>query len=57
MQVNERDTKQSDTIGKCHEEPLAGTHDKCGPVIPSYCGEHVFPGKLKNPVPAVKSNT
>ena len=27
---------------------------KCGPVIPSHCGGHVSPGKLKNSVPAVK---
>lgn len=36
---------------------LIGPHSKCGPVIPNYCGEHVSSGKLKGPMPAVKSNS
>ena len=36
--------------------PLAGPHDECGPVIPSYCGECVSPGQLKNTMPTAKNN-
>ena len=50
--------RQSNTIlsGNTVGEPLADPHDKCGPVIPSYCGKYVAPGKFKNPMPAA-SNT
>ena len=34
-----------------------GSHDEYGPIISSYCGEHVSPEKLKFLVPTVKKNT
>ena len=57
MQVNNRQTRQPDTIGKLLEGPLAGPQTKSGPIIPSYNRECVLPRKLNNPITAVKSNT
>ena len=57
MQVNNRQTRQPDTIGKLLEGPLTGPQAKSGPVIPSYSGKCVSPRKLKTPMSAVKSNT
>ena len=57
MQINKRQTRQPDTIEKLLGRPHAGPKVKSGPVIPSHCGEHVSPGKLKNPVPTVKNHT
>ena len=42
-----RQTRQPDTIGKLLEWPLTGPKAKGCPVIPSHCGGHVSPGKLK----------
>ena len=47
MQINERQTRQPDTIGKLPEGPLTGPQAKSGPVIPSNREGHVTPGKLK----------
>ena len=57
MRVNNRQTRQPDTIGKLLEGPLANPQAKSDPVNPSDSGECVSPRKLKNPMPAVKSNT
>ena len=57
MQINKRQTRQPDTIRKLLEGPLTGPQAKSGPVIPSHCGGHVSPGKLKNPEPSVKDHT
>ena len=57
MQVNNRQTRQPDTIGKPLEEPFAGPQAKRGPVSPSYNVERVSPRKLKTSMPAVKSNS
>ena len=48
MQINSRQTRQPDTIGKLPEgRHLTGPQAKSGPVIPRNCGGHVTPGKLK----------
>ena len=47
MQINNRQTRQPDTIRKLPEGPLADPQAKSGPVIPSNRGGHVTPGKLK----------
>ena len=57
MQINERQTRQPDTIRKLLEGPLAGPQAKSGPVIPSYSGKCVSPRKLKTPMSTIKSNT
>ena len=57
MQVNNRQTRQPDTIRKVLEGPLTGPQAKSGPLIPSYSGKCVSPRKLKTPLSAVKSNT
>ena len=57
MQINKRQTRQPDTIGKLLGRPLTGPQVKSGPVIPSHCGEHVSPGKFKNSVPTEKNHT
>ena len=40
-----------ETPWEASRSPPQVKHD---PVIPSHCGGHVTPGKLKNPLPAVK---
>ena len=47
MQINNRQTRQSNTIGKLPEGPLVGPQAKCSLVIPSNHGGHVTPRKLK----------
>ncbi|KAM7334215.1 hypothetical protein ACRRTK_007535 [Alexandromys fortis] len=56
MQINNRQTRQPDTIRKLLEGPLAGPQAKSGPVILNTCGGHVSPRKL-NPEPSVKDHT
>ena len=57
MQISKKQTKQPDTIRKLFEEPLIGPQDKSGPIIPSYYGKPVSPGKLKCPELSVKDHT
>ena len=57
MQINKRQTRQTDTIGKLLEGNLADPQGKRGPVIASHCKGHVSPGKLKNSWPAAISHT
>ena len=44
-------------LGNSLQGASGGPRVKCGPVIPSHCGGHVSPGKLKNPEPSVKDHT
>ena len=57
MQINKRQTRQPNTIGKLLERPFTDPQAKSGPVIPNHCGRHVLQGKLKNSEPSVKDNT
>ena len=47
MQINNRQTRQPETIGKLLEGPLTGPQAQSGPVFPSNHEVHVAPGKFK----------
>ena len=57
MQINKRETRQLDTTGKLMGGTLADPQVKHVPVIPSHCGGHMSPGKLKHPLCAGENHT